>query len=99
MNKEEIKKEIERLQKLLVEEETELAEIFHSNRENVLLDDENGNLLVSCWAKEEDLNDFKYLKEKNYGQFLINGNIKPFEYFKDGKWTRCNDIMDVRFLK
>ena len=80
------------------EPESRFLNVKFSDKNNILLEDEDYNVLVRTWL-EENLYDFNYFKAKDYGQFWINGKINKFEFKYNGKWLECNDIMDVRFLR
>ena len=83
-----------------IEEPERILKVKFSDRDNVLLEDENCNILIESWRKDKkDLNDFNYLEENDYGQFWINGKFNKFEFYYKGKWLVCDDIMEVRFLK
>ena len=70
-----------------------------SNRNNVFLEDKDGEPLVETYIKEKDLNDFAWIEENNIGQFWINGDMVKFEFLYKGKWLVCDKEMKVRFLR
>jgi hypothetical protein len=98
--KEQIKSEIAKLQKELKElEKSRFATVKFSDEKDILLKDEKGYPLVETWLLERDANDFKWFEEYNVGQFLINGNIYPVEFFIKGEWVRFDERIKGRFLR
>ena len=83
-----------------IEEPERFLKVKFSDRDNVLLEDENCNILVESWRKDKkDLNDFEYIQKHNDGQFWINGKFNKFEFLYNTKWLVCDKEMKVRFLR
>ena len=57
-----------------------------SDKDDVLLRDENGNVLIRTWDNKRDLNDFENFKKADIGQFWIRGNMRKFEFLYNGEW-------------
>ena len=82
-----------------IEEPERFLKVRLSDRDNVFLTDNDGNIILASWRSEKDLNDFGYIKENNYGHFFIRGNVCKFEFYYKGEWLECDERMDVRFLR
>ena len=98
----EIKEAVEFLKKngyKIEEPESRFLEVKFSDRKDVFLMNDDGNIILSSWRSEKYLNDFGYIKENNYGHFFIRGNVCKFEFYYKGRWMECNGEMPVRFLK
>ena len=81
------------------EPKSEFLEVKLSDAQNVLLEDKSGNILVETWSDEKNLNDFDYFKKNNRGPFWINGDFNKFEFLYKNKWLKCDERMEVRFLR
>lgn len=81
------------------EPENRFVEVKYGGNRSILLKDLDGDVLVRTWYGEEYLNDFRYFKENDRGQFWINGDLNKFEFLYKGEWLICDKEMDVRFLK
>ena len=79
--------------------ESRFIEVQFSNRNNVLLEDGDGNGLIGAWRDEEFLNNFECFTDRNIWHFVISGEANKFEFLYKGEWLICDNSMPILFLK
>ena len=81
------------------EPESRFLKVKFSDRKDVFLMNDDGNIILSSWRSEKYLNDFKRYEDKNIRHFIISGEVSKFEFKYNGRWMECNGEMPVRFLR